>query len=66
MITTELLTCPQCDSAEVTLAHVQTFMANTLEHYCHSVKVQDSDSPARCLICGWVGRHEQLNGYRSN
>ena len=36
------LTCPICGSDRVTLDHIQTFMANTLEHYCHSVKVQDN------------------------
>ncbi len=57
------LTCPICGSDRVTLAHIQTFMANTLEHYCHSVKVQDNDSPAHCIDCGWNGRHDGLSGY---
>jgi ssDNA-binding Zn-finger/Zn-ribbon topoisomerase 1 len=55
--------CPECDSTEVTLTHEQSFMANTGEHYCHSVKVQDPDSRASCLKCGWEGTHEQLLGY---
>ena len=57
------LQCPDCESTEVTLTHEQSFMANTLEHYCHSVKVQDSDAQSRCLDCGWRGTHNQLKGY---
>ena len=53
--------CPECNSTEITLAHIQLFMANTGEHYCHSVKTQDSDSPSMCLTCGWVGTNAQLN-----
>lgn len=44
----------------------QSFMANTLEHYCHSVKVQDPDSKAKCLECWWYGRHDELNGYKES
>jgi primosomal protein N' len=54
------LLCPNCESDQVTLAHIQTFMANTGEHYCHSVKTQDSDSPAHCLECEWTGEHKDL------
>lgn len=57
------LRCPECMSEQVTLQHWQTFMANTLEHYCHSMKVQDDDSPSRCLDCQWTGLHRDLNGY---
>jgi transcription elongation factor Elf1 len=57
-------TCPECGSTEVTLTHEQSFMANSGEHYCHSVKIQDSDSQARCIDCGWTGIHEQLVGYK--
>ena len=57
------LLCPACESDRVTLAHIQEFMANTLEHYCHSVKTPDADSPARCLACDWRGQHNQLKGY---
>lgn len=59
-MTKPLYTCPECGSDRVTLAHIQTFMANTLEHYCHSVKVQDSDAPARCLDCPWSGQRHHL------
>lgn len=54
------LTCPECGSENVTLAHIQMFMANTLDHYCHSTKVQDPDSPSKCLDCGWDGQRDQL------
>lgn len=55
--------CPECDGTEVTLTHEQSFMANTGSHYCHSVKVQDPESKAMCLECGWHGCHDQLAGY---
>lgn len=55
--------CPECGSDQVTLTHEQSFMANTLEHYCHSVKAQDPNSKSRCLDCDWAGRHDQLIGY---
>ena len=35
------LRCPSCDSDRVTLTHEQKFMANTGEHYLHSVKTQE-------------------------
>lgn len=47
--------CPECGSEQVTSEHHQMFMVNTGEHYCHSVKTHDSDSPASCLKCGWKG-----------
>ena len=53
------LTCPHCGSEEVTVSHVQLFMVNTCDHYCHSVKTQDADSESECLDCGW-------KGYRGN
>ncbi len=52
--------CSKCGSERVTVAHVQTFMVNTGEHYCHSIKTQDSDSPASCLDCGWKGERHNL------
>jgi ssDNA-binding Zn-finger/Zn-ribbon topoisomerase 1 len=55
--------CPECGSEEVTLTHEQIFMANTGDHYCHSVKVQDPESKSTCLECNWHGRHDQLIGY---
>jgi hypothetical protein len=56
------LNCPECSSTEVTLTHEQMFMANSHEHYCHSVKVQDTNSQSSCLDCGWVGVRRQLVG----
>lgn len=58
-----LLTCPECESNEVTLVSEQSFMANTGEYYCENVKTSDSDARARCLHCWWEGRHDQLVGY---
>jgi len=58
----KLLLCPDCGSSEVTLTCEQKFMANTDEHYCHSMKTHDDDSPARCLKCGWEGIRIAING----
>jgi len=58
--TQTLLHCPDCGSTEVTLTHEQEFMANTGEHYCHSVKIQDHDAQARCLKCNWQGERQHL------
>ena len=52
--------CPECDSERVTTEHHQMFMRNTGEHYCHSMKPQDGDSPATCLDCHWTGEGYQL------
>jgi hypothetical protein len=56
----ELLRCPECDSDQVTVSHLQRFMANTGDHYCHSIKTHDVNSDATCLNCGWIGRRHQL------
>lgn len=38
------------------------FMVNTGEHYCHSMKDHDSNSPATCLAsgCDWKGERKDL------
>ena len=54
------LTCPACGSDQVTTEHHQMFMVNTQEHYCHSMKTQDSNSPATCLDCCWEGERKDL------
>ena len=52
--------CPECGSTNVaTESHAMT-MVNTGEHYCHSMKGHDADSPATCLDCHWVGIRNQL------
>lgn len=56
----EVLTCPECGSVKVTVTAEQMFMVNTGEHWCHSVKTQDSDAKAGCLDCGWKGTRDQL------
>ena len=56
----ETLACPECGSENITLAHVQKFIANTGEHYCHATKTHDPDSEADCLDCGWNGRRDGL------
>jgi transcription elongation factor Elf1 len=54
------LYCPECGSADVAVTAEQMFMANTGDHYCHSVKTQDSNAKATCLTCRWVGKRAQL------
>ena len=56
------LTCPECGSDEVAVTAEQMFMANTGDHYCHSVKTQDADAKARCLACQWIGHRGALKG----
>ena len=55
-----LLVCPECGSDNVTTEHHQMFMVNTGDHYCHSMKTQDPDSPAKCLECDWIGERKDL------
>lgn len=50
-----MLHCPACGSDRVTAQHIQTFMVNNGEHYCHSVKTHDSNSKSVCLDCDWEG-----------
>lgn len=56
----DMLHCPECGSKEVTVSHLQRIMANTGDHYCHSVKTQDANSESTCLECQWVGQRDQL------
>lgn len=53
-------TCPDCGSENVTVTAEQMFMANTGDHYCHSVKTQDRDAKATCLDCNWAGERHHL------
>ncbi len=55
-----LLACPNCGHHNVVTTYVQRVDANTLEHYCHSVKPFDDDSEARCIDCNWTGERQQL------
>ena len=56
----EKLICPECGSDQVTVTAEQSFMVNTGEHYCHSVKTHDPDAKARCLSCQWQGERRAL------
>ena len=49
--TEPIYVCPACGSDQVTTEHHQKFMVNTGDHYCHSMKPQDADSPATCIDC---------------
>jgi hypothetical protein len=54
------LICPECSSRDVTVCAEQAFMANTGDHYCHSVKTHDSDSRSFCTKCDWEGQRQDL------
>lgn len=55
-----ILTCPDCGSDQVIVYEEHAVMANTFEHYCHSVKAYDPDAKARCLECDWRGQRQDL------
>ena len=56
----KLLLCPTCGSDRVIVGAVQSFMINTNEHYCHSIKTHDNDAKCNCLDCDWGGQRDQL------
>lgn len=49
------LICPACESENVVSEYHQMVYVNTGEHYCHSMKAHDSNSPTTCLDCEWKG-----------
>ena len=55
-----ILCCPECRTDMVIVREVRSVMANTFEHYCHSVKIQDSNSQSTCLKCRWTGERKDL------
>ena len=55
-----MMRCPECDSDNVALTAEQMFMANTHDHYCHSVKIHDDNAKATCLDCRWIGERKDL------
>lgn len=54
------LKCPECGSERVTVMAETSYMVNTGEHWCHSVKTHDSDAKAGCLDCNWQGQRANL------
>lgn len=56
----EKLTCPSCGTKKVVAYEETSFMVNTGEFYCHSVKAHDSDAKCRCLKCNWTGERRDL------
>ena len=55
-----VLRCPECGTDMVIIREEHSVMANTFEHYCHSVKAHDPDAKARCLDCNWKGERKDL------
>ena len=47
--------CPDCESDKVVSEHHQAFYVNTCDHYCHTMKTHDDNSPSWCLACDWKG-----------
>lgn len=58
---THTLHCPECGTDQVIVYEMHAVMANTFEHYCHSVKAHDEDAKARCLKCEWSGERKDLS-----
>ena len=54
------LHCPKCGSGDVIVRAVTSYMVNTDEFFCHSVKTHDSDAGAMCLKCNWEGERRHL------
>lgn len=61
----EILKCPACKSTNVTVIEEHMVMANTLEHYCYSVKANDNDATAVCLDCHWRGQRVDMTELRT-
>lgn len=59
-MTEPTLVCPECGTDQVIAYEVHAVMANTFEHYCHSVKPHDPDAKCRCLQCDWEGERKDL------
>lgn len=57
----DILYCPECGSDRVIVRAVTSYMVNTGEHYCHSVKTHDSDASAGCLECNWEAQRQDLS-----
>lgn len=56
----DLVLCPECKSERVHTAAVSRYYVNTGDHFCHSAKTHDSDSPAGCCDCDWEGIRADL------
>ena len=55
-----ILVCPACGTQEVVVKAVTSYMVNTGEFYCHSVKTYDSNAKAMCLECDWEGERDDM------
>ena len=56
----QILACPKCGSEQVISRSEQSFMVNTGEYYCESVKCHDFNAKASCLSCDWEGIYADL------
>ena len=43
--------CPNCGSDKLLVREKTSYYLNTMEFFCHSVKVQDSDAKLICKEC---------------
>lgn len=53
-------TCPDCGSPNVAVTAEQMYLANSGEHYCDSVRINNHDAKATCLDCNWGGERRHL------
>lgn len=52
--------CPACGSEEVIVRAVTSYMVNSGEFYCHTIKTHDSGAKTGCLKCYWEGELSDL------
>jgi ssDNA-binding Zn-finger/Zn-ribbon topoisomerase 1 len=54
--------CPNCNSDKLLVYEKTSFVLNTGEFYCHSIKSHDDDAEVRCqsIGCDWVGRLDEV------
>lgn len=64
MVVSNMLRCPECNSRDVFVCHVQAFDARTGEHVVHLYKTHDKGTIAGCRApnCDWRGLRYMLDG----
>ena len=52
--------CPSCGSSKILVYEETAWWLNTVEHWCHTIKMNDDDAKASCAECEWVGMRSDL------
>ena len=52
--------CPDCGGTHLLVYEKTAWWLNTMEFFCHSVKVQDDDAEVYCTECNWKGERKEL------